>query len=333
MSLNSKIKQFKEILSVPRGMLISGVWQIVSFYKNSSALLNENNVEWLARELRILTHTIEKGLSLPIVRNGFGKEKIKSIIKYVDKYIATGDFTYDIEALTGAIAILHRYVAESERYGCDISFIDLDKYKEYYRDDIKEYGVREGESVELLIDLKTVGFEEFAKRRHSIRKFSEDSLDRNLVKQVVELAQTAPSACNRQSSRIIHISDKALCQKVLEIQGGAKGHSTSELLLVVSDLHLYRHISETGTPYLDGGIFLMNLLYALEYYGIGSCPLIWNDYGIKGEEIRNILDIPDNLHIISVVQIGAYPEDGFNYAASKRKMISSVYIDGNSLSK
>lgn len=327
MKLAKKFNQIKNALKLPKAVLSAGLDQIEYFYKNSAAILNENNVEWIARELRILTHTIEKGLSLPAVRKGFGKEKIQTIIKYLDKYIEIGNFDYDIEAFTGGVAILERYVAEAEKYDCDISYINLSKYKAYYKNDVTEYGVREMASIDELNGLNELTFEAFAKGRHSIRSFSEKPLNPELVKQAVSLAQTAPSACNRQSSRVVHIQNRDLCKQILDIQGGAKGHSVSEVLLVVSDLHLYRHMSETGTPYLDGGIFLMNLLYALAYYNIGSCPLIWNDYSQRGKDLRKTIKLPENMHVVAVVQIGEYPEGGCNYAISRRKEIADVYFN------
>ena len=62
--------------------------------------------------------------------------------------------------------------------------------------------------------------------------------------------------------------------------------------------------SEFKTPYLDSGIYLMNLLYALTYYGIGTCPLIWNDDdGEKAEEIRRLVDIPWSEQIVAIIQL------------------------------
>lgn len=327
MKLKKRMIDIKQILSLPRAVLSGGLTQITYFYKNSSAICNEENVCWLARELRILTHTIEKGLSLPNVRKGFGKEKIKAIIKYLDKYIEIGNFDYDKEAFSGAVAILERYVSQSNKYDCDTSFINLAKYKKFYKNDVDEYGVRVMKGKAELESLKNASFDILAKERHSVRSFSDKPLDKSSVKKAVELALTAPSACNRQSTRVIHISNRDLCKKILDIQGGAKGHSVSELLLVVSDFHLYRYISEFSTPYLDGGIFLMNLLYSLTYYNIGTCPLIWNDYSAKGEELRKLISVPKNYHVVAVVQIGEYNENGCNYAISRRKAVEDVLIE------
>lgn len=162
--------------------------------------------------------------------------------------------------------------------------------------------------------------------RHSVRDFSDRALSIEEVKKAVKLAQTAPSACNRQSSRIIHITDREKCKKILNIQGGAKGHSVTELLLLASDLSLYRFLSEMDTLYLDSDIFLMNLLYSCAYYGIDSCPLIWDDYGAKGIELRKIIPISKNMHVIAVVQIGECRENSV-HAISHRRPVEDVFIE------
>ena len=165
-------------------------------------------------------------------------------------------------------------------------------------------------------------FQTLAYSRHSVRDFSDKPLSVEQVKKAVKLAQTAPSACNRQSSRIIHVTDREKCKKILNIQGGAKGHSITELLLLVSDLSLYRFLSEMDTPYLDSGIFL----YSCTYYGIDTCPLIWDDYGEKGTELRRILSIGKNMHVIAVIQIGEHRENCV-HAISHRRPVEDVFVE------
>lgn len=326
MGIKSKINKFLRLKRVSRKFLSDGAFRVVSFYEKSSASLDEKSVELVCRELRILSHTIEKGLSLPKVRHGFGKEKVHQMLYFLEQYVKIGDFNFDNEAFVDAIAILHRYVAEATKFNFDISFIDLNKYEKYFNGNIKQYGV-----IPLVDEDRTkMSFEEIAYNRHSIRGFDEKELPTEKVKMAVELAQTGPSACNRQSVRVIHVKDKECCRQILEIQGGAKGHSNSEILLVVSDLSLYRYTSELNIPYLDGGIFLMNLLYSLTYYGIGSCPLIWDDYGDMGVEVRKIINLLPHMHVIAVVQIG-YPLKQAKFAISKRRSIDSVYFSGDEL--
>lgn len=62
---------YQELHSVIRQMILlelamTGIDQMMRFYYHSSASLKEDNIELVCRELRILTHTIEKGMALPI---------------------------------------------------------------------------------------------------------------------------------------------------------------------------------------------------------------------------------------------------------------------------
>ena len=87
-------------------------------------------------------YTIEKGLSLPSVRKGFGREKIKKILGLLDQYIAKGQYTYDKDAFLSALGMVCRYVEEAEHYDCDTSFIDLKKYGRWIPEiDMKNYGI------------------------------------------------------------------------------------------------------------------------------------------------------------------------------------------------
>lgn len=315
-----KIEKIRKITKLPRGAVAQAINNMLYFFDNSAMSMDETNVELVCRELRILTHTIEKGMSLPKVKKGFGKEKIIEIQRLLDKYILINNFNYDYEAFTNAIGMIKMYYEKAPEYGLDRSIVDFSKYEMYYKNDYQDFGIRNYRA----IDSCNLNFEEFAKARHSSRWFDGREIPDELMEDVVKLAQTAPSACNRQSSRVIHIKDREKTKKILEIQGGAKGHSNSDVLLVVSDLSLYRYTSEIHTPYLDGGIFLMNLLYSLQYYKLNACPLIWDEYCRNSELLREIVSIPKGYLVVAIVQAGFAPTDA-TYAISKRR--ESTLID------
>lgn len=314
------------VKKTPKGILKIGILNTCAYYKNSSCGDEDEKVQVVCYKLRILTHVIEKGLSLPYVRKGFGKDKVKQLVELLDDYISIKDNSYDEDAFLNALAALQTYVENAEENECDISFVDMTKYAEYMDEKIS-CGI---EWFEPSKEETSMTFEELAKNRHSIRGFSDKKVPEESVQKAIKLAQTAPSACNRQATRIIHIQDRELCEKILGIQGGSKGHSVTEVMLIASDLDLYHYMSEMNTPYIDGGIFLMNLLYALTYYGIGTCPLIWEDYGEKGKKLRELIKVPENLHIVAVVQIGMYPEEKCKYAISNRRKFEDIYYTDKS---
>lgn len=100
----------------------------------------------------------------------------------------------------------------------------------------------------------------------------------------------------------------------------------SEVNILNIPISLKYSYSPLDTPYLDSGIFLMNLLYSCTYYGIDTCPLIWDDYGEKGTELRRILPIGKNMHVIAVIQIGEHRENSV-HAISHRRPVEDVFIE------
>lgn len=76
------IKQFlkSRILSaagVPLDWIKYYYNQSKRFYNHSSALLDEENIEWIVTKIKVLTHELDKGLHMPEPRKGFGREKAK----------------------------------------------------------------------------------------------------------------------------------------------------------------------------------------------------------------------------------------------------------------
>ena len=243
---------------------------------------------------------------------------------FVEILIGAIVYVIVLVVLRDAYAILEKYIDNATENECDISFIDLNKYHNYKKNQIELCGTEIFDSQKLLSQIDSMNFEEFAKNRHSVRDFAVDTVDESIIRKAVELAQTAPSACNRQSTRVHYIQNRDICKNVLDLQGGAKGHTVSSVIVLTSELSLYRHTSEFKTPYLDSGIYLMNLLYALTYYGIGTCPLIWNDDGEKAEEIRRFVDIPWSEQIVAIIQVGHYATNECKYAASNRRAVFDV---------
>src|SRR5690606_16865431 len=120
-------------------------------------------------------------------------------------------------------------------------------------------------------------FEKFSYSRKSIRNFTGEIIKFKDIQEAVQLALNAPSVCNRQASKVYLLDRKSEIDKVLKIQGGFSGFSenVNQLLVLTNDRNYYYTIGERNQFYIDGGIFLMNLLYALHFYKIACCPANW----------------------------------------------------------
>lgn len=287
----------------------------------STMHMDETNPEYVVTHIRILSHEIEKGFSLPHPRNGFGKAKIQKLDHLLDVY-EKRFWGADMQAYENAVRSVAYYIQNANQYELDVSFLTNKRYDIELQPGL--CGVKT-ESRDVFLKHLNDSFDMFSTSRHSVRSFAPEKLRTEDIKKVIHLAQTAPSACNRQSVKIFHIASREICQKLLEIQGGAKGFSPVEDIFVVSaDLSSYIGTYEANTCFVDCGLFAMNLLYSLHYLGIGACPLIWNDESERGVELRKLVKIPEKYEVALIIPAGYY-EDNVTYAISARKNIEGVY--------
>ena len=169
------------------------------------------------------------------------------------------------------------------------------------------------------------GFDEIAKHRHSLRNFSASPISKDDIVNAVKLAQTAPSACNRQPIRIYAVTDTEKITQIMGLHGGIRTMSSPTAIFVVAgDRTLYKGEYERNTVYVDGGIFTMNLLYALDHFGIASCPAIWGNIPSDDSLLSKIVGIPKNHIIINLIVAGYYPDEQYKVAVSAKRDVDTV---------
>jgi nitroreductase len=175
---------------------------------------------------------------------------------------------------------------------------------------------------------------EAIKTRRSIRRFKEKIVPDELLNKIVDAARWAPSADNAQPWVFIIIKDRelkeniqsCLCDRALRYVESVEGKK--ELEKYGSDLRLkwieaiqskkfQEHVSktpvliaifgDTSSPYYvyDCCAATQNLILSAHRFGLGSC---WIDPGMGDEltesQIRNLLNCPMNLKIVSLVAVG-----------------------------
>lgn len=74
------------------------------------------------------------------------------------------------------------------------------------------------------------------------------------------------------------------------------------------DVRSFVSVEERNEPYIDGGLFTMAFLTALEYESLASCPLNTMMRKQQERDIRELLDIPNYEVLIAFIAIGNVPE-------------------------
>lgn len=263
-------------------------------------------------------HVIEKGLTMPNMRGGFGQNVINGLILDCNSYIQY--YGLDDSQVKHAISVIIEYqnIHADMNYSFDKDFEDnifiFLKSVSLFSPSCQ----RELTKLEYF-DKSHAPFNEFAKSRFSLRHFTDQEIPYDSIVSALELAQTAPSACNRQTSRVYLYTQKSKIGEILDTQGGNRGfgHLANKLIIITSDVKFFSSDSERNQCYVDGGIYAMNLLYSLHHYGIGACILNCSNSVSKDLKLRKMCDISDSEVFIAMIACGIPPEE-FKVARSER---------------
>ena len=128
------------------------------------------------------------------------------------------------------------------------------------------------------------------KSRRSIRKFTPDMPEKKDLEQIIEAGLYAASGKGLQSSMIVAITDKALRDRLMEMNrkiGGWKEgfdpfYGAPAVLLVLADKSSYNHV-------YDGSLTMGNMMLAAHALGLGSCWINRTREEFESDEGKAIL--------------------------------------------
>lgn len=273
--------------------------------------------EKLRSSIMMQAHILEKGLSLAEVKPWFGQPRITTLISDTRNYY--NQFG-DKKLLYWVVSMLQAYMDfNAGQEGAPNKIIEQFETLKDLLGGFEDVSLKGG-IVEVERGNKKDGFNygDFALSRHSVRTFTGESVNISLIHKALKIAESTPSACNRQPWYNYVITDKTIISELLAIQRGSRQFKdmVSGLIITASSAHFFFE-NEFNQMYFNTGLYAMNLLFALHSEGIGTIPL---NLGIKPEDlkiIRRICGIPDTQLPISLIAVGVLP-DHYKYAKSAR---------------
>ncbi len=152
------------------------------------------------------------------------------------------------------------------------------------------------------------------KNRRSLRRFLDKKIEPEIINQIIESANWAPSACNIQGWRFIIVDDQKLKEKIVE-RGGTKFIKEAPLGILVTydkrteNLEYQDHIQSAAAA-------IQNLLLAAFSKGLGSC---WICHLPRKKELKKIFNIPPSHTPAAYIAIG-YPAQELKAAPRKYKL-------------
>jgi len=313
-----------EIKSMIKCILIFGI-DCVRYFRHAHMAKANLNQKQLSSKLIASSHVIEKGMSLPSPRLGYGKKMLLSIIDCLSLYRSNNydqsDFSY-----TNSVAVIKAYYEYHAKNGYDLKEIGDDIIAATVGAEIVDAGITTFSRTEYL-RLAKGDFHDCALSRYSVRAFSGESVPENSVQNAMTVARKTPSVCNRQSWHVYWVKSENARHRLAELQNGHRGFGdqVDSFLVITTDLHSFFGIGERNQCYVDGGLYAMSLLYALHYEGIGACPLNWCMTPSIDKKLRHEVDIPSNENIIMIIAIGMVPGN-VRVAKSIRKPVEKTLL-------
>ena len=291
-------------------------------YSNSNAQMPEQ----ILSRIIIAIHSLEKGLATTgEFRLGFGQPKVLGVVGLCNAYMdKQSDKPF---RLCYAVGVLKEYMRlhKEANFALNEETIEaIDRLMERVGKDVEETQTLAVEK-ETYFSKSQSSFEEFAQSRHSIRDFSGESVPEEKLIEALSLAQQAPSACNRQSVRVYAVYEEEKRLGVVKLQNRQRGFAdnASPLLVIAFERQDWSAGEQWFGGYLDAGIYVMNLLYALHFYQIAAIPLNWYAPKEYNDELRRMLNMPNSHIPVAIVACG-YPKEDFKIVTSKRLPVEDV---------
>ena len=172
------------------------------------------------------------------------------------------------------------------------------------------------------------------KERRSVRKFKEGAVDRETMKEIIEIARWAPSWANFQVARYTLVDDTATIKKLATdgVKGFVYNVKTLEEAKGVAVLSFVKGKSGKLDPekdeyatekanvweVFDAGIACQTFCLAAHAKGVGTCIM-----GIIDDEsISKIVGLPDEETVAALIVYGY--EEGEHVKPTPRKEVDEI---------
>lgn len=154
---------------------------------------------------------------------------------------------------------------------------------------------------------------ELLKNRRSIRKYKDTPIKKDVLDKIIKSALLAPSSMNKKPVELIVVDEKSTLEKLEKCKNmGTLGlKSCPTAIVVLGD-------SEKSDVWIeDASITSTFIQLEAEALGLGSCWIQMRNR--QGEntnsevEVRNVLGIPENYGVLSIITLGYKDEEKAPY--------------------
>lgn len=270
--------------------------------------------------LRRNVHRLEKGLIMQPRREIFAEAYIGETVDcYLDALKSTELCAEERKWATDVLSNYFRVVGNSNKID-----VAKTKFEGHYSIDQESHSVPYPHKN---LPGCPVDYEQLLtlfKRRRSVRWYESTLVPESLIKQAVQAASLAPSACNRQPFRFYVVNDAVKATDVAKCAMGTAGFAENLpcIIAVVGDLSAYPAERDRHCIYIDGALAAMQLMLACEPLGLSTCPINWPDVEQREQMLEQKLGLAYHERTIMLLAVGyAQSEGGIPFSQKKTDRI------------
>ena len=152
-------------------------------------------------------------------------------------------------------------------------------------------------------------FAQVVKNRHSVRKYTDEAVDRELIDAILDMALTAPSSKNTKSSSFMVVEDRDTLAAISEMRssGSTFVKDAPAAIIVLGDPE------KTDLWEVNAAISSTFVQLAATSLGLGSCwvqvagrPRDKHDEskGLAEDYLKELLGIRSQYHVLCVIALG-----------------------------
>lgn len=158
--------------------------------------------------------------------------------------------------------------------------------------------------------------------RRAYRSLLRTDIGDELVSDLVECAQLAPSCFNNQPSRFVFVRERETLERVFGTlsQANAWGTAASMVIAVASRADLGCRIAGREYFLFDAGIATAFIILRATELGLVAHPIA----GFSERKTKAAMDIPEDMTLIALVMVGTHSEKTGPLMSEEQAEVESV---------
>lgn len=151
--------------------------------------------------------------------------------------------------------------------------------------------------------------------RRSVRKFTDEPVDRDVIIKLLDAGRLAATARNQQPWHFVVVTDPKLRAELAQLAEYGKFIEQAPVCIAV--------LCDSTKYYLeDGSAATENILLAAEALGLGSC-WVAGDKKPYADDVLKLLAVPQQIKLVSLIALGHAADS--SPRAVKRDLASTVH--------